>query len=376
MKKGIGRPLRKVIQFVKKETVLVIAALLAIASMILVPPNAQYFNYIDYSVIGILFCLMLAVAGFMELGMLDSISAKLITKARNVKILRIILINCVFFSSMFFTNDVALIAFVPVTIGIFHFIGRDKLISTVVLETIAANIGSMLTPIGNPQNLYLYSFYHIHILDFWKTVLPVGIVGYLVIMCILFVSKSGSIEVSPKRQFDFNNKKALLAYFSGIFILCVLTVLRVIDYRICVAVVLVSIIILDRKLFKKVDYGLLLTFAAFFIFVGNIEQLPVVKDALSSFLSGRVLGTSIISSQVISNVPAAMMISRFTDDARNVLLGVNIGGIGTLIASLASLISFKLYAKSDGASPVKYLGVFTVYNVAVLILLLLAAVLL
>jgi len=368
--------LRKVIQFVKKETVLVIAVVLAIASMILVPPSKQYFNYIDYSVIGILFCLMLAVAGFMELGVLDSISAKLITKARNVKILRIILVNCVFFSSMFFTNDVALIAFVPITIGIFHFVGREKLISTVVLETIAANIGSMLTPTGNPQNLYLYSFYHIHILDFWKMVLPVGIVGYLVIMCILLVSKSGSIEVSTKRQFDFNNKKALLAYFCGIFILCVLTVLRVIDYRICVAIVLVSIIIFDRKLLKKVDYGLLLTFVAFFVFVGNIEQLPIVKDALSHFLTGRVLGTSIISSQVISNVPAAMMISRFTDDAQNVLLGVNIGGIGTLIASLASLISFKLYAKSDGSAPIKYLGVFTVYNVAFLILLIFAAILL
>jgi len=368
--------MEKVIGFVKREVVLVIAAVLVIVSMILVPPNVQYFTYIDYPVIVILFCLMVTVAGFMKLGILDFISVKLLTKVKDVKMLRIILVNCVFFSSMFFTNDVALIAFVPITIGIFHFVGRDKLIFTLVLETIAANIGSMLTPIGNPQNLYLYSFYHIHIFDFMKIVLPIGCIGYVIIMCILLASKGGSIDVIIERKSDIGNKKALFLCFFGIFILCILTVLHIVSYLICVAIVFVSIIIIDRKLFRKVDYGLLLTFVLFFIFVGNIEQLPIVKSTLSYFLTYSVFGTSILSSQVISNVPAAMMISLFTGDARSVLLGVNIGGIGTPIASLASLISFRLYAKSNSSTSAKYLGVFTVYNIVILILLIIAVILL
>ncbi|MCL2337524.1 MAG: citrate transporter, partial [Firmicutes bacterium] len=221
-----------------------------------------------------------------------------------------------------------------------------------------------------------YSFYHLHIFDFMKTVLPVGIIGYIIVMCILFACKNAAIEVSIKERADIGNKKPLLAYFVCIFILSVLTVLRIIDYRICIAIVFVSMLILDRRLLKKVDYGLLLTFAAFFVFVGNLEQLHIVKGALAQCLAGRVLETSILSSQLISNVPAAMMISRFTGDARDLLLGVNIGGIGTPIASLASLISFRLYAQSDNSAPAQYLGVFTVYNAVVLLLLVFAAVLL
>jgi Na+/H+ antiporter NhaD/arsenite permease-like protein len=158
--------------------------------------------------------------------------------------------------------------------------------------------------------------------------------------------------------------------------LCILSVLHIIDYRICVLTVLVGVAVLDRKLFKKVDYGLLFTFVAFFVFVGNLEQIEPVKSFLISLLSGRVFMSSILSSQVISNVPAAMMISHFTDEARNLLLGVDIGGMGTPIASLASLISLKLYFKSEGSAPVKYLGIFTIYNIAFLIMLIIAAILL
>lgn len=364
--------IEQMINFVKQEYVLVIASVFAIVTMVFVPPNMQYFTYIDYSVIGLLFCLMVVVAGFSELGVLDFISTKLITKARNIKILIIILVNCVFFSAMLFTNDVALIAFVPITIGIFNSVGREKLIFTIVLETIAANLGSMLTPIGNPQNLYLFSYYHLSLLNFIKIVLPVGIIGYIIIMGVLFASKSGNTAVSIQQRSTFGNKRGLFSYFVGLFILCVLTVLRILDYRICVFIVMISIVVFNRGLFKKVDYSLLLTFVVFFVFVGNIGQLSIVKDAFSSFLIDRVFVTGVLSSQVISNVPAAMMLSQFTNDARNILLGVNVGGLGTPIASLASLISFKLYTKSEGATPVKYLGVFTVYNVTILLLLMLA----
>jgi len=360
----------KFIEFVKKETVLVVAALFALASMFAVPPDSHYFSYIDFSVIGILFCLILTVAGFMKCGALGFASAKLIAKSKDLKILNIVLVNCVFFSSMFLTNDVALIAFVPITISIFSFAGKEKLIGTVVLETVAANIGSSLTPIGNPQNLYLYTFYHINIPDFIKTVLPPAIIGYAAIMCVLLFSKKRGIELTVGTKTEAVNKKAMALYF-GVFALCILTVMRIVDYRICVAAALISSLIFDRELLKKVDYCLLLTFAFFFIFTGNIERLPAVESALGDFVSGKAFAASVISSQVISNVPAAMMISRFTADSKGVLLGVNVGGLGTPIASLASLISFKLYSKSDGASPAKYMGVFLIYNAAFLLLLLL-----
>jgi len=369
--------LSRIIDFIKKETVLFIAAVSAVASMIFVPPNAQYLSYIDFSVLGILFCLMTVVAGFMEIGVFSFISGKLLNKSQNIKVLTFILVNCVFFSSMFFTNDVVLIAFVPMTIGIFGILGSERLIFIIVMETVAANIGSMITPVGNPQNLYIYSFYGVNILDFFKIVLPAGIIGYIIITCIMVFSKNGSIEILFKQGSPVWDRKVLfLLYYAGLFILCILTVLHILDYRICFATVLVSIVILNRKLLKKVDYGLLLTFVAFFIFAGNIERIGVIKTGISIFITGRTYILSVLSCQIISNVPAAMMISRFTGDVKNLLLGVDIGGLGTPVASLASLISFKLYSKSKNSMPGKYLQIFTVYNVSVLILLSVAVLLL
>ena len=362
--------MKNIIKFIKKDIVLAIAAVLALISMFFIPPSLKYLSYINFSVLGILFCLMAVVAGFMEIGVFNFISAKLLAKSKNLKTLTIILINCVFFSSMFFTNDVALIAFVPITIGIFNILGNERLIFIIVMETVAANMGSMITPIGNPQNLYIYSFYNMNIADFLKVVVPVGIIGYVIITCIILFSKNGSIEILYERQPAAGDIKPLfLAYYSSLFILCILTVLHVLDYRICVIAVLASIVIVNRKLLKKVDYNLLLTFVAFFIFTGNIEQINIIKTAINHFITGRTFILSVLTSQIISNVPAAMMISRFTNDANNLLLGVDVGGIGTLVASLASLISFKLYSKSSGAKPAKYLLTFTVYNAVILVLL-------
>jgi len=360
--------------FIKGEMVLTIAAIIAILSMILVPPDAEYLTYIDFQVIAILFCLMLTVAGLMKLGGLDYVSGILLNKATSIKSLRIILVNCAFFVAMFLTNDVALIALVPITIAIFHHAGRDKLISTVVLQTVAANIGSSLTPIGNPQNLYLYTEYHIEIGDFFRMIAPIVLVGYLAIMVALLITKNGPIQLRTQPSEVTLNRKALAVYI-GVFVLCILTVLRVLDYRICFVLVVITIAIYDRSLLKRVDYGLLATFVFFFIFVGNIERLPVVETAMRHFITGRTLPISLLSSQVISNVPAAMMISRFTDDARGMLLGTNIGGLGTPIASLASLISFKIYSHSEGANPSKYMGRFLIYNVSFLAILTFAALL-
>jgi len=342
--------------------------------MLFVRPGFHYFTYIDYPVLGILFCLMIVVAGLKKLGIFDFLSLKLLTSAKNVKQLSILLVNCVFVCSMLVTNDVALIVFVPLTIGIFDFIGQKKLIFTIVMETLAANLGSMLTPVGNPQNLYIYSFYQMKILSFFGYVLPVGIISYFIITGIILVSKDDNKGATFEQKFRMGKfrlgdiKKNLL-YYVGLFILCIATVLRILDYRICFFVILAATLLVDRKLLKKVDYGLLLTFICFFVFVGNLDEIGVVRNTLSRFLEGKVFIVSILSSQIISNVPAAMMISDFTKDVRNLLLGVNIGGLGTPVASLASLISFRLYSGSKNSLPGKFLAVFSVYNVLLLLLL-------
>jgi len=359
----------KIIPFIKKEAILFIAAVFACISMIFIPPDVQYFSYIDYSVVGILFCLMIVVAGLKKLGVFIFLSQRLLNKTKSLRFLSALLVNCVFICSMFMTNDVALITFVPITIGIFALSGHKKLIFTVVMETLAANLGSMLTPIGNPQNLYIYSFYQLNILSFFKYVLPVGAIGYMIIMGLILVSQNGRIDVTLGRNVELESLKKPLLYYAVLFLLCVMTVLHFIDFRICFLIILASALIVDRELLKEADYSLLLTFVCFFVFVGNLERINSVKNALSLFLQGRVFLVSVLSSQVISNVPASMMISHFTTDVRQILLGVNIGGLGTPVASLASLISFKLYSRSEGSAPSKFLGAFTIYNISILFVL-------
>ena len=357
------------IVFIKKEAVLFIAAVFAFLSIVFVKPDARYFSYIDYSVLGILFCLMVVVAGLKELGVFEYLSQWLLRRTSSVKSLSILLVSSVFVCSMFITNDVALITFVPMTIGVFSRSARKKLIFIVVMETVAANLGSMMTPIGNPQNLYIYSFYRLHILSFLKCVLPAGIVSYFIIIGFILIFQNGSIEFVIRQRVKLGNKKKLLLYYMGLFLLCIAAVFHILDYRICVLIVLAATFMVDKKLLRKVDYSLLLTFVCFFVFAGNLERIGAVKDGLSLFLTDRVFVASVLCSQFISNVPAAMMISRFTEDTRNLLLGVNIGGLGTPVASLASLISFRLYSRSIDAAPGRFLGIFTICNISILVLL-------
>ena len=353
---------------IKKEAVLFIASVFALISMIFIPPDVQYFSYIDYSVLGILFCLMTVVAGLKNLGVFNLLSQKLLIRTRSVKFLSVLLVNCVFVCSMLMTNDVALITFVPMAIKIFSPAGRKKLIFIIVMETLAANLGSMMTPIGNPQNLYIYSFYRLNILNFLGYVMPVGVISYIIIMGIILISQNGIMDITLEQKVELGNTKKPLLYYTVLFLLCIVTILHFFDYRICILIVSTAIFIVDKKLFKKVDYSLLLTFVCFFVFVGNLERIDLVRNALSLFIKGRVFVVSILSSQVISNVPAAMMISRFTSDVRQLLLGVNIGGLGTPVASLASLISFKIYSKSENSAPGKFLGMFTILNIPILLL--------
>ncbi|MFZ2539387.1 MAG: SLC13 family permease [Oscillospiraceae bacterium] len=359
---------QKTHKFIQHEIVLIVACLVASVSAFFVKPSENYISYIDFSVLAILFCLMLVVAGLIKSNLFDVISSKILKTTCNVKTVSIFLVNITFFCAMLVTNDVALITFVPLTIGLLGSKHQNQLIYVIVMETIAANLGSMITPIGNPQNLYLYSYYNMNILTFFKIILPIGILSYLLITLTMLFRKSEQMSFNQDTIPNIENKFNFILYII-LFALCVLTVLRVVDYRVCLAITTITIYILDKKLFKKVDISLLITFVAFFIFVGNLSNINIVKDMILKFINGKELISSIALSQVISNVPTAIMLSGFTQNVKELLVGVNIGGLGTIVASLASLISYKLYAKSECANTKRYLIVFTVLNFGFLVFL-------
>ena len=358
-------------QFIKAETVLLISGLLAALSMILVPPTAAYLSYIDFRVLALLFCLMAVVAGFDETGIFVLLSEKLLMKVANTRSISFVLVMLCFLSSMWITNDVALITFVPFAILILTMADQmDYLIPIIVLQTIAANLGSMLTPVGNPQNLYLYSYYNVPIGDFFSITLPfVALSALLLCICIGFIPKehiSFTLENDKKTN---HNRPSRIILYGALFLVCLACVLRFIDYRITFLLVFLCILLLDRKVLRRVDYSLLMTFVFFFILIGNIGSIPVVRELLASLLKNRELLVSVLASQLISNVPAAVLLSAFTNEYRALILGADLGGLGTLVASLASLISYKFYCRTAHARKGRYLKVFTIYNLIFLVVL-------
>ena len=353
-----------IIHFFEKETVLCISGVAAIITMFIIPPSSEYIAYLDFRVIALLFCLMTVIAGLTELGIFVTLSEKLLKKVVGLRTLSLALVMLCFFTSMLITNDVALITFVPFSIIVLSTAGQSKyIIRIVVLQTIAANLGSMLTPLGNPQNLYLYSYYNISMIEFLKITFPYVAVAF-VLLCItaLFIKKEPLRFEIPEEVPVGKNKTNLIILYSILFLVCLACVLRFLDYRITLIVIAIVILIFDRKVIRKVDYSLLFTFVFFFIFVGNLGNMTVVNEVLGALLKNKELPVAIVTSQVISNVPAAVLLSGFTADYKALILGANIGGLGTLVASLASLISYKLYCKTEDANPRKFLGVFTGYN--------------
>ena len=355
--------------FFKKEPVFVIAAICAVVSMTLVPPSKEYLGYIDFRVLELLFCLMSAVAGMQEEGVFLVLSQKILTGRKSIRLLMLTLVMLPFFASMLITNDVSLITFVPFAVLVLELTGQSRLLPWVVtLQTIAANIGSMLTPVGNPQNLYLSSYYGLAAGDFFAVTVPVVVLSFVLLAICCVAGKNSSIEVHFEKKETIHSKKRL-GLFAALFLVSLLSVFHLLSSHIALLLTAVLMLIFARKVLVKVDYWLLATFVCFFIFAGNIGAIESVKAFLSEALSRNTMLYSVLASQVISNVPAAVLLASFTEDARRMLLGTNICGLGTLVASLASLISFKIYARTPGAKTLRYLGIFTAANVVMLVIL-------
>ena len=357
-----GKKKSSFIEFLKKECVLVIAVTLAILSSFISIPKL---SYIDFKVLILLFNLMVVVAAFKELKVLDSIAIGLLKKCNTYTSISLALVFITFISSMIVTNDVALITFVPLSIVIARK-ANINVLKIVVFQTLAANLGSSFTPMGNPQNLFIYSFYNLSPIDFFKITLPIVILAVLFLVLLVFKDKKMNLSLDLE-DVKIDNKRDVYL-FGGLFLIILLSVFHVIDYKVTFLITIVMVLILNKKLFSQVDYSLLITFIGFFIFVGNISTMDVIKNFMEGILNSpkSTFLASVLSSQVISNVPATMLLSGFTDHFKELLLGVNIGGMGTLIASLASVISYKIYASEFGND--NYMKSFTFYNILGLII--------
>lgn len=409
-------------EIVRKDPVLVVAVVLAIISCAAVPPDAAYAEYVDLRTIGMLFSLMTIMAGLSRLGVFRIACRHLLSAVRGPRRLALALTLLAFFSSMLITNDVALVTFVPFALLALRTLDSPRhACFTVVMMTIAANLGSMLTPIGNPQNLYLYSTSHMALTDFLLLMLPYAAAALVLLVgAIAFFgripehakgkaarsvdagnpassSEDGSAD-SPATCGEADNAASAtdanetpqlasdaddpapsplrVLPWAALFVLALLSVAHILPYQAIVAVTIVVALAADRRALLHVDYALLFTFIAFFVFVGNVGRIEVVNAALAQLIDGHELAVSVIASQVLSNVPAAILLSGFTSNFAALIVGTNLGGLGTLIASMASLISYKQVALVLPREKGRYFMLFTVWNIAFLaVLAVLAAVL-
>lgn len=354
--------------FIQKETLLCIAFALACISSIFVKPDREYIGYIDLRVLGILLSLMLVVAGLKQAGLFDSIGASLLKMMRGAKGLSLVLVLLCFFTSMLITNDVALITFVPFAIYTLKKANKEELVmKVVVLQTLAANLGSMLTPVGNPQNLYIYQTSGMKIGQFFSVMAPYTLASLILLVIALFVMVKDTSDLVVDVEVIRLNFLELIIY-GVLFVLCLLVVLRLIPYWIALGVVVIYLLIFDRRLLAEADYSLLFTFVFFFVFTGNLGRIPAISEFLGHLVSGHEIEVGIVSSQVISNVPATLLLAPFTDNFKSLLIGVNLGGMGTLIASMASLISYKKFVVYSPDNKGKYFRLFTVMNLIFLVL--------
>lgn len=385
--------MKQFIALCKKEAVLSVAVVLAFCSMIFVRPDKEYLSYLDLRTLGILFCLMTIVAGLQQIGIFDRMAQALLARVHGISGIVTILVLLCFFCSMLITNDVALITFVPLAIILMKRLPEPVrapwMIRCIVMQTIAANLGSMLTPIGNPQNLYLYGKAEMGIGSFFRLMLPYSAASLVLLILWIWVPLTGrkAKEISMRQTAETQQKRTAsevdgmqpikteaskkLWMWVILFGVSLLSVARILPWKVPFVLVLVYGLLWNREVLRRVDYSLLGTFTALFIFIGNLGRIPEFSHFLQNIMDGREVLTSVLASQVMSNVPAAILLSGFTGRYSALIVGTNLGGLGTLIASMASLISFKYVAREDGALKGRYLIRFTAANLLFLAVLLL-----
>ncbi len=362
-----------IIKKFKNDTILFLSGIFAFISCFFVHPDFQYIKYINYPVLAILFSLMLIVSAMMRIGTFDFLTNKILEKIHSERYIAILFVLLSFFMSMFLTNDVTLVTLIPFAIMVLNKISDNhELMITLIIMTVASNLGSMFTPIGNPQNLYLYSTYNMNMIDFLNLMLPYSIIS--LVLSILFVfwenkNKKTKDDIIKKDVLKPNIYK--LSIYILLFILCIFTVSGQVNFLIMLFVVSFVILCMDYKAFKNADYSLLLTFVFFFVLIGNIGRIDFIHSMISELIQKNVVLTAIFSSQIISNVPTAILLSAFTENGKALIVGTNLGGLGTIIASMASLITYKFYIKLDEnrKKGENYILSFSIVNIIFLVVL-------
>ncbi len=364
-----------IVHFVVNNTVMVVALVAAILTSFIIPPDKAYLDYFDFKTLTCLFSVLAVVCALKNIRFFYILARKIVQCFKNTRYSILALVYITFIGSMLIANDMALLTFLPLGYLVLTTTGEKRYMAfTFVMQNIAANLGGMLTPFGNPQNLYLYSKFNIPNLEFMGIMAPLFILSVLLITlcCFLFV-KPHPLQMTDEPVYLPKGKTVLLL---ALFALAIAIVFRGVPYGVGLVVIPVVLWFVDRKALKDVDYPLLLTFVFFFIFSGNMARIPVVRDFFSMLMEKSTLLFSIMSCQIISNVPSAILLSQFTDNYRHLLMGVNIGGVGTLISSLASLITFREYVNHNPDKSRSYILIFSGFNFAFLAVLTLAAVLL
>ena len=358
----------KILQWIKKNAVLCVAILAATITSFIVPPDKAYLDYFDWKTLTCLFCVLAVVCALKNISFFTVLAEKIVGLFKNARARVLALADVTFLGSMLSANDMALLTFLP--LGYFVLSSTDKhkyMAFTFIMQNIAANLGGMLTPFGNPQNLYLYNTFKIPTGEFTLIMLPPFLISVtLITLCFLIFVKKEPLEIESKH---IALPKARTAIYATLFALSIIIVFRIIPFWIGLIVIPTALLFMDRKALKDVDYGLLFTFVAFFIFAGNMSRISIVQSLFSKLLDKNTLLVSIASCQIISNVPSAILLSQFTDNYAQLLLGVNIGGVGTLISSLASLITFREFTSHYPEKTKGYILKFSAFNFAFLLIL-------
>ena len=357
------------IEFIKKNVVMVVALAAALITSLIVPPDQEYLGYFDFKTLTCLFCVLAVVCALRNIHFFYILAKKIVQMFCNARMSILALVYITFIGSMLIANDMALLTFLPLGFFVLSTTGKQKYMAfTFIMQNIAANLGGMLTPFGNPQNLYLYSTFEIPNLEFMGIMAPPFVlsVALITLCCIIFVKKEPLQVEESKDTLPLWRTVLYLALFA----LAIAIVFRGIPYWIGLIIIPLVLIFADRKALKMVDYPLLFTFVFFFIFSGNMARIQVVRDFFSMLLDKSTLLFSTLSCQVISNVPSAILLSQFTENYQDLLVGVNIGGVGTLIASLASLITYREYTKNNPGKSGYYIKLFSAFNFSFLIILL------
>ena len=354
--------------FVKKNAVLCVALVAALVTSFLVPPDAQYLNYFDWKTLTCLFCVLAVVCALKNIRFFTLLAERVVAIFKNARAAVLALAYITFLGSMLIANDMALLTFLPLGYFVLSSTGKEKYMAfTFIMQNIAANLGGMLTPFGNPQNLYLYTKFNNPPGEFTLPMLPPFLISVtLITLCCLVFVKKEPLEIESKK---IELPKGRTIAYGLLFALSIIIVFRIIPFWIGLVVIPLALLFLDRKALKDVDYGLLFTFVAFFVFSGNMSRIEFVRTLMSGLLEKNTMLVSILSCQVISNVPTAILLSQFTGNYTELLLGVNIGGVGTLISSLASLITFREYVSHNPDKTKSYLLQFSAFNFAFLIIL-------